>query len=362
MPASRTPCSFVVCCIAVACVVWAAAFAGTALARQATLPPELEAAPPTAKKKPAVKTPAVKKPSAKKPARKSRRKRRSQSAKQPVRVAPSHAPGAAWRDPVTGMEFVWVPGGCYQMGQSPEEKRRLLSEMSLKEYEKGHTDELPLHRVCVDGFWMGKYEVTNAQFRKFRPRHDSGKTKKGASLNHDRQPVVEVGWNDAQQFADWLTRKSSGRFRLPTEAEWEYACRAGTRTARYWGNDYRAVCLYANVMDVVGKRAFPDYKHTPIARCADGYQVAAPVGMFKPNAFGLYDMIGNAWEWNADAYGKNACSSHGQSNPKHTAGAERVRRGGCWWNTSNGQRCAQRSSSKATKKANGQGFRLVRQE
>ncbi|MBW2050537.1 MAG: formylglycine-generating enzyme family protein, partial [Deltaproteobacteria bacterium] len=123
------------------------------------------------------------------------------------------APGTGtWTDPVTGMEFVWVEGGCFEMGST-----------------SGDSDEKPVHQVCLDGFWMGKYEVTNRQFRLFRPGHDS-RDYKGHSLNGENQPAVYVSWEDAKAFAQWLTRKNGERytFRLPTEAQWEYACRGGT--------------------------------------------------------------------------------------------------------------------------------------
>ncbi len=125
------------------------------------------------------------------------------------------------------MEFVWVPKGCFQMGSNI-----------------GNSNEKPVHEVCLDGFWMGKYEVTNRQFRKFRSGHDS-KSYKGQSLNGDNQPVVFVSWGDAKAFIKWLNSKGNGTFRLPTEAEWEYACRAGNKSARFWGDAEEIACKYA---------------------------------------------------------------------------------------------------------------------
>ncbi|MBW2090889.1 MAG: formylglycine-generating enzyme family protein, partial [Deltaproteobacteria bacterium] len=135
-------------------------------------------------------------------------------------------PGDIWYEPFSGIGFVWLPGGCYQMGNlSAEGTQR-------------NPDETPAHEVCVDGFWIGRSEVTNAQYRMFKPKHNS-KAKGNYTLNGDNQPVVYVSWEDAKEFAQWLSEKNGKKykFRLPTEAEWEYACRAGTTAKHYWGDE-----------------------------------------------------------------------------------------------------------------------------
>ena len=195
--------------------------------------------------------------------------------------------GEIWTDPVTGMGFVWIPKGCFQMG-SPET-------------EQGRFDDEHQHRVCLEGFWLGKYEVTNAQYRRFRADHGSGEVN-GQSLNGDEQPVVGVDWHAATAFAEWLSQQSGERLRLPTEAEWEYAARAGTETARYWGESPDEGCDYANVSDKPWKSLF-SWDFTP-HDCEDGYAANAPVGRFGPNSFGLYDMLGNVWEWTCSVYEK----------------------------------------------------------
>jgi hypothetical protein len=136
------------------------------------------------------------------------------------------------------MELVSVKGGCYEMGDSVGD---------------GDSNERPVHEVCVNDFYMGKYDVTNEQFRKFRPDHNSGKFE-GLSLNDDKQPVVNVSWYEAVDFAKWLSQKTGQTYRLPTEAEWEYAARAGAKTKYFWGNNPDDACKYANVADLSAKK------------------------------------------------------------------------------------------------------------
>jgi formylglycine-generating enzyme required for sulfatase activity len=257
-------------------------------------------------------------------------------------------PGEIWHEPVTGMAFVRVPGGCFEMGSPAGEAGR-------------DPDESPLHQVCVDGFWMGRTEVTNAQYRQFKSNHVSN-DHRGFSLSADDQPVVYISWNEAKAFAKWLSGQNKGRyrFRLPTEAEWEYACRAETRTARFWGDDPDKACEYANVADLTAKR---EWSYWEVNNCDDGYAVTAPVGSFKPNAFGIYDMLGNVFEWSEDIYSKDAYRNHQRNNPIFTGGGSyRVIRGACWYSWPAGVRCAGRSDHPPAGRHRDYflGFRLVR--
>ncbi|WP_417915306.1 formylglycine-generating enzyme family protein [Candidatus Electronema sp. JM] len=137
-------------------------------------------------------------------------------------------------DDVTGMDLVYVPGGCFQMG-SPES-------------EQGREDAEKLHEVCVDGFWMGKTEVTQGQWQKVMGSNPA-EFQKG-----DDYPVEQVSWDDAQDFIKKLNGKAGRKYRLPTEAEWEYAARAGTSTAYFWGDLPDEACKYANVYDQTSKK------------------------------------------------------------------------------------------------------------
>jgi formylglycine-generating enzyme required for sulfatase activity len=239
------------------------------------------------------------------------------------------------------MEFVDVKGGCFQMGDSSGD---------------GDPNERPVHEVCVNDFSMGKYEVTNGQFKKFRPGHDSGKFE-AMSLNEDKQPVVNVSWYDAAEYAKWLSSKTGHTYRLPTEAEWEYAARAGSKTSYFWGSETSEACKYANVADANAHKKYPTWRSFG---CDDGHLVAAPVGSFKPNAFGLYDMLGNAWEWVEDVYNAEAYSKLPKTNPVYTgAGEFRVERGGGWSNGPLGVRSSQRVGLTPTFGHRSLGFRLV---
>jgi len=254
--------------------------------------------------------------------------------------------GDIWKEPVSGIEFVWIPAGCFKMGNIHSNRTKFFHEK-------------PVHKVCLDGFWMGRFEITNAQFRKYNPEHNSGNYMKW-SLNEDNQPVVFISWNSANDFASWLTQKSKKRhtFRLPTEAEWEYACRAGTSTIRYWGDADGDACNHANIGDTLVKNEPAD-----IHLCQDGFFQASSVGSFHPNQFGLYDMLGNVWEWCEDVYGKDAYKSHRQKNPiykKFEIGIDfRVIRGGSWQSGPDSVFSAKRSYNPPDKNFNVLGFRLV---
>lgn len=244
-------------------------------------------------------------------------------------AVPASSESAAWTDPATGMTFARIPAGCFRMG-SPLN-------------ESGHQPDEATRQVCVKTFWMGRYEVTRAQFAAFvaATGYETSAERQGwirvwnkrwenvylenwrepGMEQGDDEPVLAVSWEDARAMAAWMSAKGHGRFRLPTEAEWEYAARAGTATARYWGDAYdERVCEYANVGDLTNlqslenkgafENALREREPTPATPCKDGYVFASPVGSFKPNAFGLYDMLGNAQEWCSDAHPDDPALGH----------------------------------------------------
>lgn len=244
-------------------------------------------------------------------------------------------------EPLTTMEFVSIAGGCYRMGDA---------------FGDGKEDEKPVHKVCVDAFQMGKYEVTNAQYRTFRPGYGSGMYE-GNSLNDHNQPVVNVSWYDAAEFAQWLSGKTGQSFRLPTEAEWEYAARAGTEGLNYWGDNPFDACGFANGADYSALAQWSDWAVHP---CDDGFKVTAPVGKLQPNRFGLFDMMGNAAEWVSDVYDSGYYAKSPVNNPRGpSTGFLHVFRGGSWRFGPWGIRSSGRSGVGAGFSVPFVGFRLV---
>lgn len=246
-----------------------------------------------------------------------------------------------WVDPKTSMRFVRVEGGCFAMGTPDSQPERYSNEIQ--------------HQVCLDSFWIGQQEVTNAQYRLFRPEHSSG-SYRGASLDDDQQPVVEVDWDDAAAYARWLSQQSGKRYRLPTEAEWEYAARAGGSTARYWGNDATDACAYANGADKTAQLA---WGATGIHDCVDQYAVAAPVASYAPNAYNLYDMLGNAAEWTCSEYRHSYDAEETRCSTAGPQKGQRTVRGGSWDDEPRLLRSSDRNGRAPDAQDNDLGFRLV---
>jgi formylglycine-generating enzyme required for sulfatase activity len=238
------------------------------------------------------------------------------------------------------MEFAPIPAGCFEMG-SPD------SEAGRKE------NEGPLHKACLGAFELGKFEVTQRQWRRVMI-HD----RDPSQYQGDRQPVENVNWNDAQTFIWLMNVFGRHQYRLPSEAEWEYAARAGTTTARYWGERAEDGCAYENMADLTLEKEYPDQT---VANCSDGQLVTAPVGSFKPNPWGLYDMLGNVAEWIEDCYVEDYREAPGDGRAVTAQDCPtRVIRGGSWYSGPRGLRAAFRVGSTPVDRNGDVGFRVAR--
>ncbi|MBF0143364.1 MAG: SUMF1/EgtB/PvdO family nonheme iron enzyme [Magnetococcales bacterium] len=237
------------------------------------------------------------------------------------------------------MEFVSIPKGCFQMG-SPE------TEMDRNEDEKQH-------EVCVEGFDLGKFEVTQWEWEQVMHSNLSPHKK-------DKNPAEIVSWFEVMEFAKYMNWFGKYRYRLPTEAEWEYAARGGTKSSRYWGEDEKKACQYANVPDIDLKSLMGKAVGAWFG-CSDGYAFGvAPAGSFKANAFGLHDMLGNVWEWTCSAYVSGYDRLEKNCAKTEDAGSRRVIRGGGWFNHPANVRSAYRRYNVPDIRFDSVGFRLAR--
>ncbi len=256
-------------------------------------------------------------------------------------------------------EMVFIKGGTFQMGQPDP---NIMCDNCSK-------DEHPVHSVTVSDFYIGKYEVTVAEFEKFieetgyktqDEKDGEGYIYKdraignahGATWRHDvagnlqtdkTHPVIRVSWHDAVAYCEWLSKKTGKNYRLPTEAEWEYAAGGGSIHQKYAGIDYESLLGY-----------YAWYKY-------NSKKSTHPVGSKSPNSFGLYDMTGNVWEWCSDWYGKKY-KRKPRLNPRGpSSGFDRVMRGGGWlFSDLSGSRVARRLYNLPSFSLNNLGFRVVR--
>jgi sulfatase modifying factor 1 len=238
-------------------------------------------------------------------------------------------------DPPAAGEFVFVKGGCFEMGDV---------------FLDGFDNEKPVHEVCVDDFYMGKYEITQRQWKEIMVNNPSYFTDCGSDC-----PVERVSWDDVQVFLAELNKKTGRKYRLPTEAEWEYACREGGKKVRFGTGSDRISPEALNFdADKEYKQEYSD----------SGKSLGRPaaVGSYKPNSLGLYDMSGNVWEWVQDKFSVEAYAHHVKDNPiyKEEEGSFRVRRGGSWNSTPWSPRCSYRYGFKHDRSIFDLGFRLVR--
>jgi formylglycine-generating enzyme required for sulfatase activity len=303
---------------------------------------------------------------------------RAQAAKI-VKEAPRAAPrpGAVFQDCADCPRMVVIPAGEFTMGSPASEAGR-------------GAEEGPQRQVSIPHpFALGRSEVTVAEFRRFadesgyRTEAERDARAQGCSgfiyadplaagpasqavtswrspglAQAESHPVLCVSWNDARAYAQWLSKKTGKRYRLPTEAEWEYAARAGSVAARYWGDDPVQACRFANVAD---QSRFQTWGFGQKHECTDGHYFTAPAGGYSPNRFGLYDMLGNAWEWTEDCWNAGYAGAPADGSARLAGDcAQRASRGGSWSTVPRFARSATRHKNTADHRDNLTGFRVAR--
>ena len=287
----------------------------------------------------------------------------------------------------TGIKLKLIPAGEFEMGSRLTEKELATKFAMWNATEEDFTDERPPHRVKISRpFYLSQYEVTVGQFRKFvndtgykteaeadgkggwgydesksKFKQDPKFTWKNSGFTQtDDHPVVNMSWNDAKKFCEWLCRKDGQTYGLPTEAQWEYACKAGTNTLWSNGDDPESVSKIGNIADGTLKAKIP-WKKSIDAK--DGYVFTTPVGKFAANPFGLYDTHGNAFEWCEDIYDAKLYTGRSGTtvDPQQSTGSEyRVLRGGSWFNVPLFTRSAFRVGYTPDNRDFGIGFRISR--
>jgi formylglycine-generating enzyme len=277
--------------------------------------------------------------------------------------------------------MVVVPPGTYVMGSPSEDPHQAKNAI-----------EQPQHRVTINhAFAVGKFEVTREEYARFALQtrlrdpdgcnvHEPPNWVKRARLNWHttpfpqtrRDPVVCVSWEEARAYTQRLSEHTGHSYRLLSEAEWEYVARAGTTTQAFWGEDERQACEYGNGVDLTLVARFPktDWEgpapRNPsperVLPCRDGHVFTAPVGSYRPNAFGLYDTAGNVAEWTADCLVRNYASAPTDGSARTDGDcSKRVNRGGSWTSNPTGLRSAYRGWDDASStRVVDLGFRLAR--
>jgi len=251
------------------------------------------------------------------------------------------------------MELMLIPAGEFVMGG-----------------HNGVADEHPVAKVRIEKpFYMGTFEVTNQQYALFDPSHNSeyisvlnkDQGNRGEAANREQQPVIRVSWNRAMAFCDWLSKRTGRKFTLPTEAQWEYACRAGTNSPLYFGDCNTDFGKFANLADQrvhnLCRRDSPKWIPN-VPKVNDGSIISDHVGKYEPNAWGLRDMHGNVAEWTRTAYRPYPYDpGDGREDPK-ASGARSVR-GGSWYDRPKRARSAFRMHYPPWQRVYNVGFRVV---
>ncbi|MBF0160744.1 MAG: formylglycine-generating enzyme family protein [Magnetococcales bacterium] len=237
-------------------------------------------------------------------------------------------PGKPWQEPLSGMHLVWVPGGCFRMGSAPNAEGR-------------DADEEPLHTVCLSGFWLGEREVTQQQWQRVLQNNPSQLHHEVIGQPDEGFPVENISRLDIESLLTKLNGRHRGQvvFDLPSEAQWEYACRSGGEKTTFAG--------YAQVDQLGWYRS-------------NSSGTSQTTGSRRANRLGLFDMSGNLWEWVRDTYDKEAYRRHGNNDPVYTGDAPfAVIRGGGWQDEVGALRCANRGFERLTNKRADLGVRLL---
>lgn len=262
-------------------------------------------------------------------------------------------------------EMVVIPAGRFIMGSPAGEAGRSGNEGPQREVR------------ISDSFALGKYEVTKSELEAFvkqtglmirgcrvldgrRWRADDSRTWRDPGFPQgERHPAVCVNWEDAKKYVEWLSHKTGNEYRLPSESEWEYAVRAGTTAARFWGDDPAGACTYADVADRMTRQSHPAIQR--FHACEDGFVYTAPVGSFRANPFGLHDMLGNVWEWVEDCWNPSYVGAP-EDGKAWTSGdcTRHVVRGGSWGLAPEGVRSAERNWFDVPNRSSVLGFRVAR--
>jgi formylglycine-generating enzyme required for sulfatase activity len=283
----------------------------------------------------------------------------------------------SFRDCPTCPEMVEIAPGSFTMGASAAEEER----EQLDAGDRGVSR--PQVQVTIAyAFAIGRFEVTRGQFAAFvqATSRDTGSTcgilaRDGSTTSTpgrnwrnpgftqtDDHPVVCVTWDDANAYAQWLSQTTGKTYRLPSEAEWEYAARAGTTGARYWGDSRDGACRYGNLSDLALAKHY-GFESGPqqVFQCTDAHANTAPAGTFQANPWGLHDMLGNVWEWMADCWAKSLDGTPLDGSPRTSGDCRRrVVRGGSWLTVPSNLRAAYRNADSVDNRDDNSGFRVVR--
>ena len=283
-------------------------------------------------------------------------------------------PGDTFKDCDACPEMVVVPAGRIVMGaQAGEAAREGVPN------DQANRERPPHQTTIARPFAVAKHEVTRGEFEAFVGESGYGAgggchvyTGRGSEAQAakdwhdpgypqtDRDPAACIAWEDAQAYVNWLSGKTGKPYRLPSEAEWEYATRAETTTARYWGDDADDICVYANTADLTAQERYPQWT---AGNCGDGYVHTAPVGRFEANRFGLHDMLGNVREWVEDCWHDGYTGAPADGTAWRAGGdcSRRVSRGGSWLGAARDARAADRGRPDAVGlRFSDIGFRVAR--